>query len=209
MNIQQSYDLWSEIYDTNFNKTRDLEAIAISRSLPTQHFKKCLEVGCGTGKNTKFLLERANQVTCIDISEAMLLKAKEKFKSDRVTFQQADITMKWDFGTDGFDLITFSLILEHIDDLGSVFKKAAASLVPGGYVYIGELHPFKQYSGTRARFSTKSGQQIVPCFTHHVSDFVQAAIENGFRILDLNEFFDDNDLTVTPRILTILLTKPL
>jgi hypothetical protein len=33
MNTQQAYDIWSEIYDTNINKTRDLEAIAIREVL--------------------------------------------------------------------------------------------------------------------------------------------------------------------------------
>ncbi|MEJ7693920.1 class I SAM-dependent methyltransferase [Daejeonella sp.] len=207
MNTQEAYDIWSEIYDTNINKTRDLEATAIREVLTGIVFKRCLEVGSGTGKNTEWLITKAEEVTCIDLSEAMLHKAKAKIKSDRLTFHQADITKAWSFAEGAFDLITFSLMLEHIEDINDVFRKAAAHTVAGGYVYVGELHPFKQYSGSKARFDTESGQQIVPCFNHHISDFVNAATENGFSIVKLNEYFDDNDSSAIPRILTLLLRK--
>lgn len=207
MNTQEAYDIWSEIYDTNINKTRDLEATAIREVLAGIGFKRCLEVGCGTGKNTEWLIAKAQEVICIDFSDAMLFKAKSKIKSDRVTFHQADITKAWSFPAVTFDLITFSLMLEHIEDINDVFRKAAAHTVPGGYVYIGELHPFKQYSGSKARFDTKTGQQVVSCFNHHISDFVNAASENGFNIVDLKEYFDDDDRSAIPRILTLLLRK--
>ncbi len=33
MNVQQAYNLWAEQYDTNVNKTRDLEGIALRKTL--------------------------------------------------------------------------------------------------------------------------------------------------------------------------------
>ena len=99
--------------------------------------------------------------------------------------------------------------MEHIEDLEAVFKKAGEVTMPNGLVYIGELHPYKQYSGTKARFETESGQQIVTCFTHNISDFIAAVQHNGFEILDIGEYFDDNDRTGIPRIITFLLRKKL
>ncbi len=78
MNVQQSYNNWAEQYDTNDNKTRDLEAIALRKTLSNISFDAVLEIGCGTGKNTAWLLEKAKLVTAIDLSEEMLAKAKEK-----------------------------------------------------------------------------------------------------------------------------------
>jgi len=78
MNVQQSYNYWAEQYDTNDNKTRDLEAIALRKTLSNISFDTVLEVGCGTGKNTVWLLEKTKQVTAIDLSEEMLAKAKQK-----------------------------------------------------------------------------------------------------------------------------------
>jgi hypothetical protein len=76
-----------------------------------------------------------------------------------------------------------------------------------GYVYIGELHPFKQYGGTKAMFETEAGLQVVKCFNHHISDFTTAATENGFQLAELKEYFDDNEKADSPRILTLLLQK--
>lgn len=207
MNTQKAYDIWSDTYDTNINKTRDLEGKAIKQMLAEISFKRCVEIGCGTGKNTKWLCTQADLVTSVDLSESMLLKAKEKIKSDRVGFHQADIIHSWDFINSTVDLITFSLVLEHIENLDEVFRKASASLVVGGYVYLGELHPFKQYSGSKARFETENGVQVVPCFNHNVSDFVLAANKNGLTIIGLNEYFDEDDRATIPRILTLLLRK--
>ncbi len=78
MSIQKDYNNWAEQYDTNNNKTRDLEAIALRRSLSNISFDSVLEVGCGTGKNTLWFRENSKQVTAIDLSDEMLSKAKEK-----------------------------------------------------------------------------------------------------------------------------------
>ena len=149
----------------------------------------------------------SHEIVAVDLSEQMLLKAREKIDSENVQFQQADINEDWAFATGTFDLVTFSLVLEHIDDLQVVFAKVAACLSPGGLVYLGELHPFKQYSGTKARFDTSEGRQIVSCFNHHVSDFIVPAKKHGLSIVDINEYFDGNDQNTIPRILTIILKK--
>jgi len=207
MDIKESYNNWADQYDANVNKTRDMEALALKECLADIHFQSCLEIGCGTGKNTTWLLTKAQDITAVDLSAEMLSKAKEKIHSDKVNFIQADINQPWTFTNTQFDLITFSLVLEHIEDLETVFKKASERIKSGGYVYVGELHPFKQYSGSKARFETHGREQIVPCFTHNLSDFTQAARKNGFSILDINEYFDDNNRMLIPRVLTILFQK--
>ncbi len=205
--IQKAYNSWASQYDTNENKTRDLEGTALQTILSTIDFKQVLEIGCGTGKNSLWLSEKADHVTAVDFSEEMLAKAKEKVTSDKVNFVQADIIKGWSFESGMYDLVTFSLVLEHIENLEHIFRQAADMLVSGGYVYIGELHPFKQYTGSKARFDTEDGLQVLECYTHHTSDFIQAAKQHGFVVSDLNEFFDDNDRTQIPRILTIVLQK--
>lgn len=207
MNNEQAYDIWSAQYDTNENKTRDLEAEALRTILPSLPFDNCLEIGCGTGKNTEYLLSRAKKVTAVDFSTEMLAKAKQKIKSRKVKFIQADITRYWDFGDQAFDLITFSLVLEHIYDLNELFRKVADVSAPHNLIYIGELHPWKQYSGSKARFGTEKGEQVLICYTHHLTDYIMAARNNGFNIKAIQEYFDNDDRTLPPRILTILLEK--
>ena len=98
-------------------------------------------------------------------------------------------------------------MLEHIENMDFIFGEAATALNTGGYVYIGELHPFKQYTGSKARFDTADGVQVVTCFNHNLSDFVQAAKKHNLLLADIAEYFDENDRNTIPRILTILFQK--
>ena len=209
MNTQQVYDLWASQYDTNKNKTRDTEARALKDMLQGLPVENCLEIGCGTGKNTIWLAEKAKKVVGVDLSAEMLAKAGEKTAAKKnVTFQQADITGQWTFSSGLYDLISFSLVLEHIRQLDHVFTEAAKVLKSGGHLYMGELHPFKQYTGTKARFDTAGGRQVIECFDHHISDFVDAAKKSGLELVNLNEYFDEDDRKQVPRILAILFRKP-
>jgi ubiquinone/menaquinone biosynthesis C-methylase UbiE len=207
MDIANAYNSWSAQYDTNDNKTRDLEALSLQRILQGKTFNYCLEVGCGTGKNTAWLLTICDQITAIDLSNGMLDIAKNKIHSNKVNFIEADITKDLTFAKDTYDLVTFSLMLEHIEDLDAVFQKVAQVTTLGSRVYIGELHPFKQYAGSKARFETESGTEIVTCFNHHVTDFIQAANASGFQLIQLDEQFDDADRSQIPRILNLLFEK--
>ncbi len=207
MEVRQAYNIWAEQYDTNTNKTRDLEALALKDNLAHIHFDNCLEIGCGTGKNTEWLITKATKVVAVDLSEEMLLRAKTKIKSEKVQFLQADINQSWTFVSQKFELLSFSLVLEHIENLDPIFEKSANSMVLNGYLYIGELHPFKQYTGTKARFDTEKGQKIVTCFNHNISDFTLTAKKYGLEIVNLKEYFDEKDHLVLPRILTILFRK--
>ena len=207
MDIANAYNSWSAQYDTNDNKTRDLEALSLQKILQGKSFKHCLEIGCGTGKNTAWLLSICDQITAIDLSKGMLEIAKNKIQSDKVNFIEVDITKDWTFAKHTYDLVTFSLMLEHIEDLNAVFQKLVKVTAVGSQVYIGELHPFKQYAGSKARFETESGTHVVTCFNHHVTDFIQAANNSGFQLIHLDEQFDDADRSQIPRILNLLFEK--
>ncbi len=177
-----------------------------------QHCAKCisgenlniLEIGCGTGKNTEFLQTKAAKIIGADFSPEMLERAKEKITAKNVEFKQLDLREDWAFAADSFDLITCSLVLEHIKNLNFVFGQARKVQRQNGLFYIGELHPFKQYQGSKARFNTDSGVFELECFVHHISDFFESAKNNNFEMIELKEWFDDSDKTKIPRLLTMI-----
>lgn len=206
MNVQQAYDAWSASYDTAENKTRDLEARALRSSISGENLE-ILEIGCGTGKNTEYLQTRAKRLIGADFSPEMLALAKSKMTAENVEFRQLDLREQWDFTAESFDLITCSLALEHIENLDFVFAEANRVLRKSGRFYFGELHPFKQYSGTKARFETGAGVFELECFVHHVSEFFAAAKNNNFEVVELKEWFDEDDQTQIPRLLTMILEK--
>lgn len=207
MDNQQAYDVWANNYDTVINKTRDLEAFALREMLGKIDFETVLEIGCGTGKNTEWLLTKAKRVVGADFSEEMLAKAKAKIASQNVEFVKTDIRENWNFPIQNFDLITCSLALEHVEDLDFVFQQANLALKNGGLFYIGELHPFKQYQGSKARFYTNEGIYELECFVHHFSDFFKAAKDNDFSAAETKEWFDENNRNSAPRLLTMIFKK--
>ena len=132
MSIQNAYNQWSQIYDTNENLTRDLDAQVIRATLGGLYFNSILEIGCGTGKNTVFLAQIGTHVHGLDFSEGMIAKAKEKVKAENVRFEMADLTKRWNCDDGAYDLIVCNLVLEHIQNLEHVFTEAARTLQPGG-----------------------------------------------------------------------------
>jgi ubiquinone/menaquinone biosynthesis C-methylase UbiE len=206
MSIKNAYNQWAEQYDSNVNKTRDLEALALQKTLADITFENCLEIGCGTGKNTEWLVTKTTQITAVDFSEAMLTIAKEKISASNVQFIQANIKNDWAFGNK-FDLVSFSLVLEHIENIDDIFFKTNLALKDAGYMYVGELHPFKQYTGTKARFETVEGTQVVECYNHHISAFLNAAKKYNFDLIEFGEHFDGDNKNEIPRILTLVFQK--
>jgi ubiquinone/menaquinone biosynthesis C-methylase UbiE len=207
MSIQNAYNEWSGIYDTDENLTRDLDQMLTREALADQHFNSILEIGCGTGKNTSFLVQIGTSVHALDFSQGMIEKAKEKVWAENVRFSMADLVKRWPCEDGTYDLITCNLVLEHIEDLSHIFQEAGRTLRHKGRFFINELHPFKQYNGTQARFE-RGGQTIeVAAFVHHISDFTNAAASNGLKLLVFNEHLHQEDQNKPPRIISFLFEK--
>jgi malonyl-CoA O-methyltransferase len=209
VSVKHAYDLWSASYDADHNITRDLDRTVTAQVLGTRRCADLLEIGCGTGKNTPLFAKIGKRVTAVDFSAGMLVQARAKITAPNVTFLAADITQPWPTPKLAFDLISCNLILEHIADLDFVMAQAGLSLKAGGQLFICELHPFKQYLGSQARF-TQNNQQVtrIPAVTHHITDFLRAARQHGLSLLDLNEWWHETDADEPPRLISFLFDKP-
>ena len=207
MSIEKAYNSWAGQYDTNENKTRDLDIKATIETLSKYKFRYVLELGCGTGKNTGWLLNKAERVVGLDFSLEMLKAAKKKITDNRAVFKKANLNKEWEIENQCADLITSSLTLEHIDNLHHIFNQANQKLRSNGIFFISELHPFKQYVGSKAKFETESGVEELIVFTHHISDYIDSAENNDFKLLEINEWFDDNSKKEIPRLISFVFRK--
>ena len=208
--VAHAYDRWAATYDSDRNPTRDLDADVVRHSGPAIEDLDVLEIGCGTGKNTAWLAERARSVIALDFSSGMLAQARGRVRSDNVTFVEHDVTKPWPVPSGAVDVVLGNLILEHVFDLGPVLMEAARVLRCGGRLFLCELHPDRQRAGGQAEFlDQKSGVQVrVAAVSHTVAEFVNAGIAAGLTVRHLGEFIEPSaPPDAVPRLLSVLFEK--
>jgi malonyl-CoA O-methyltransferase len=207
VNVQDAYTSWSKSYDLDRNLTRDLDRAVTTETFAGRRYHAILEVGCGTGKNTTLLAEIGERVCALDFSIGMLKQAQGKLRSDHVVFAVADLTKPWPCKTESVELILCNLVLEHIQDLTVIFSEACRTLAPGGQFFISELHPFRQYQGTRANFQRQEETIEIQAFVHHLSDFAEAAAKNGLALQSFKERWHEADENKLPRLIVLMFEK--
>ena len=169
-----------------------------------------IEIGAGTGKNTTYLAERAGRVLALDLSSAMLDKARARLEADHVRFAEHDITTPWPAENGGTDLVIGNLVLEHIEDLAPVFAEMARVLKPGGTVFLSELHPERQARGSQAQFEKNGEAALVEAYVHTVSEYVTQAETAGLTLTGINEAIEagaEVSEDTPPRLLALTFVK--
>jgi len=208
--IAAAYNDWAETYDAVQNQTRDLAAKVLRHVDLKLDGRKVVEVGCGTGRNTTWLAERAAEIVGLDFSEEMLARARSRVDHPRVRFVQHDVRVTWPLTDASADVVIAMLILEHVENLAPVFAEAARVLNTGGQLFLCELHPMRQLSGGQAQFSNrKTGErQLVSAFLHDVSDYVNTGLASGFELEQIGEWRDeDAPASSQPRLLSLIFVK--
>lgn len=205
--IRNAYNEWAEIYDSNQNATRDLNARVLRQESFSLAGKQVLEIGCGTGINTEYLSTGAKQVTGMDFSEEMLAHAKKRVTQRNVQFISGDITHLWPFEEDSFDFITANLVLEHVENVAFIFREACRILRSGGHLYVSELHPYRQLQKSQAKYiSPETGQEVlVDAYYHSVPEYINAGLNSGFILRRANEHQNESD--ETPRLFALFFEK--
>ena len=199
------YNAWAYQYDNNINPTRDLDKIVTKKSLSNIDFFKVLELGCGSGKNTEWLITKADKLVGLDFSKNMLDQARKKVKTDKVTFINTDLNENWPVNDNSFDLATINLTLEHIETLDHIFNSLFMKLTQGGKCFVCELHPKKQLSGSKARFEKNGDEIALDVFYHSELEYIESAEKAGFNLIVKEEWYDNKK--AVPRLISFLFEK--
>jgi ubiquinone/menaquinone biosynthesis C-methylase UbiE len=174
--IKAGYDLWSATYDVYPNSTVAIDDRAFPPLWAHLQNQAVIEIGVGTGRHTRRLLAQGNRVTGIDVSSGMLAKLREKLGPiDQLRLIEGDFLRLDPASLGRFDALVAALVLEHVRDLPSFFQQAAHVLVPGGQVYVSEIHPDRAAQGTLANFTTDDGQAHHLDSVYHPSAAIEAA----------------------------------
>lgn len=105
--------------------------------------KSCvLDVGCGTGRWSRYIADKVGFVESIDPSVAVFQAAELLKEKENVRISQASVDTI-PFEDNAFDLV-FSLgVLHHIPDTKGAMKKCIAKVKPGGFFLVYLYYSFE------------------------------------------------------------------
>ena len=81
-----------------------------------------------------------------------------------------------------------------------------SKLKPKGKLFLCEIHPIRQYQGSQAKFETENGVEKLEVYTHHISEYIETAKKVGFEMLELQEWFDEENQEL-PRLISFVFEK--
>ena len=108
-----------------------LIADALSAVAPHRRFASSLDLGCGTGLMAAPLRERVDRLAGVDLSAAMIAKARERQLYDRLVVGDA-LAMLGREPPGAFDLIVAADSLVYVGDLAPLFGAVGCALTANG-----------------------------------------------------------------------------
>jgi SAM-dependent methyltransferase len=133
-------DSYAELVDTKPHNAY-LERPATLSLLPDVWGKRALDVGCGTGRYTEWLVENGAEVIGFDASPRMLAHAKERV-GERAELRLHDLNEPLDFvEDDSIDLVLAPLVLDYIEDWRPVLVEFRRVLRDDGILVFSVGHP--------------------------------------------------------------------
>ncbi len=159
--------------------------------------RRVLEVGCGSGILTAWLVEQGASVTAFDVSEQMVALARNSV-GGRARLLVADLGQPLVFAADrSFDLVVASLVLHYVEDWQRVFRELHRVLVPAGVVVFSTHHPTMDwehspddYFATKQvteRWHKGSREFAVTFYRRPLTAMTRAISSSGFVIEQLVE----------------------
>ena len=131
--VRHLFDQFSADYDNRMLGQLDYAAPQILRDLadlvmPGRDKLRILDLGCGTGLAGWLFKPRAARLAGIDLSPAMIEKARARDVYDSLIMGDIETALNGEY-----DLILAADTLVYLGDLGPVFAAAADHLAPGGF----------------------------------------------------------------------------
>jgi malonyl-CoA O-methyltransferase len=197
LSTRAGYDRWAEIYDTEQNPLISLEQPVVARLLGDVRGLDIVDVGCGTGRHTLRLAGRGARVVGVDFSDGMLGRAREKEGAAGVQWVAHDLTdLPLPFAARSFDRVLCALVVDHIAELTGFFAELARLCRPDGRIVVTVMHPAMMLKGTQARFVDPDTARETRPESHAnlISDYVNAAVRAGVRIVEAGERSVDEKL---------------
>ena len=124
---------WPEKYASKGRLTGRLARLCAAVGDYARPPGQVLDLGCGTGELARFMAMAGLRTTACDISEQMICHAAALDLRGAVDWVQLD--PGWEslpFGSDGFDAVVASSVLEYVDNPAAVLRECARVLRSDG-----------------------------------------------------------------------------
>ncbi len=172
----EGYDLWAPTYDAP-NPAFDFDEPFVREVACRLSPGVALDAACGTGRVAAVLAECGHRVVGVDSSPGMLEQARKRLPDGE--FHLGSLTA---LPSGPVDLVTCSLALTHVPDLGPVFAEFARVLRPGGRVVIADVHPEQVARGHVPAVRRADGAPgRVRSHCHRTGDYLRAAFAAGLE----------------------------
>jgi SAM-dependent methyltransferase len=132
-------DMWNRYGGPAWTKNRDLLESAFAplhqglcAALEPVTGALVLDVGCGTGGLSQWVVERGGAAVGIDISETMIATATEMVPAGRFVVADAQVEPLTAYAPSGFDIVTSSFGVMFFDDPVAAFANLASATKPDG-----------------------------------------------------------------------------
>lgn len=194
-------EYWKKNLEKNKDKKLDfLDDLWINKYediIKNIHVGKALDLGCGLGQYTKYLLDRGFDTLSADISIEALNKLKENIKNAKII--QLDMSNTLPFEDNSFDLVFANLSIHYFDEktTQNLIKEIRRILKGGGY-FIGSVNSSKGYE-----FIKDTAVEIEK--NYYFSDKRNVRLWN---IEQFNYFFKDFEKIALNEIRTLRWNKP-
>lgn len=97
--------------------------------------KRVLDAACGEGYGSAHLARTAKSVIGVDVSQAAIRHASERYQADNLEFQVADVC-NLPFADNEFECVVSFETLEHLEDQSGLLQEFRRVLEPGGFLMI-------------------------------------------------------------------------
>jgi malonyl-CoA O-methyltransferase len=194
--VDEAYDRWAPVYDSDGNPLIHLEGPEVSRLLGDVRGLDVADIACGTGRHAIWMAAAGARVTALDFSAGMLDEARRKPGAEAVRFIRHDVSRPLPLRDAAFDRVLCSLLVEHVEELRGLFAEMRRVCRPDGAVVITAMHPAMMLGGIQARFhDPETGRRLHPrSHFHQISDFVMAAVAADLDFEHMREHAVDERL---------------
>jgi SAM-dependent methyltransferase len=187
---EDAYDELADEYDEDVKSNAynaHLEFPATSSLVPDVEGKQILDAGCGTGVYTAWLLDQGADVVGVDVSEAMLARAREN-TGGRADLQRADLGAPLPVAEDSFDGVLSALALDYVEQWEAPLSEFARLVRPGAFLVFSVAHPLDVFEeGGESNYfaverQTKEWAVDVPYYRRPFSAVVEPLLDAGFDL---------------------------